>query len=503
MLNRKILSIVLLLSFALALNSCSLFDKTKKLESLVSIGKYDDAIEYYRENRDEINKEDAVNEFEMALDSMYKDYISGKTDSRGVRDYLDDLEKVQSDTLNSYGETIWDDVNKVEASREAYSKAEAALGNENYIEAISFYEQVIKDDINFVDANNKINECRESYKKLKIGEAENYAGKEDYQNAIKLLKDAVAVFGESNDVNSLMDTYQTKYDEYIYNNGASLEKDGNYDEAIKLLSDSINYVSDKDKSNKLIEDYKDIAVQELLSKDNVSGLITDKKYEEALKVIEAIKNKYPDSGLLKKTIEDTAQKFINNELDIIEEFIKKSDYESAFNECEKALQIQPSSSDLNEKKQYVEERLPVSLMKFYNSNTADNWDNTFNFLSQTEKMNDLFGNDYGGSDGFYLFIGSAATIASDYYLNNQFNRLRTFAVVCHHQLGESQSFKLNIYGDDKLISEYTITNKTAPEDVIDIDVSGVKWLRIEIVDFGGGALQTRYIGVVNPTLYYK
>ena len=244
---KKTVSIMVLLSLFVVQIGCALFNKTARLESMINAEKYNEALDFYRENRDDIDKGDAVNVFESALDKMYKNYLNGKTDRRDIQEYINDLEKVQSDALDSYGEGILNDVNKVELSREAFLKAENAFKNSSYIEAISYYEQVIKDDTNYNDAQKQISECRESYKKQKISEAEKYAQKEDYLNAIKLLKDAVAIAGESDEINSLMNTYQTKFDDYIFNTAASLEKEAKYDEAIKLLSDNKSFVSDSKK----------------------------------------------------------------------------------------------------------------------------------------------------------------------------------------------------------------------------------------------------------------
>ena len=107
----------------------SLVDKTNKLGSMVDSGKYETALDYYRENRTSIEKTDAVTVFEKALDMMFQDYVEGKIEASDIENYISDLKKVQSDELDSYAMGIWIDVNDVEKSREAYVKAEVAYND--------------------------------------------------------------------------------------------------------------------------------------------------------------------------------------------------------------------------------------------------------------------------------------------------------------------------------------------------------------------------------------
>ena len=497
------------LIFMVSLFGCtvvdSIFNKTSRLESLVESGKYEEALSYYKDNRGDISKADATTYFELALDQMYQEYLAGQYEAEVITSYVDDLEKVDSDSLNEYGKSILADIDKIEASRDSFEKAEEALEDEDYAKAINLYEQVVKDDPHYEEAQNKITECREAYKAIKIDAAEVYANKNDYINAISSLNDALAVVGNDNELEELIESYQTAFDDLTYENAASLANEGKYDEAIELLSDNRNYLSDTSKCDETIAGYMDIAAQELLSSYSFTDLIANSQYQEAFDAIESVQSKYPDSALIAETYEETSNAFVEYELAIIDSYIDVSDYVSAFDECKSALDILPNASDLVSKQNYVEERQPVTLMDYYNSDTADNWGNSYHLLSYPSYMYDLFGNDHAGEDGFYIYFGGGGqqTVAVDFYLNEQFNKLETVVLVCEEQLGDSKSFEMNIYGDDELICQKSITNKTAPDEIVDVDVSGVTWLTIEFVDFGGTVLSDRYVAVINPTLYYE
>ena len=497
--------LVLIMMFTVIVQSgCSLFDKTARLQSMVDAGKYEEAIDYYRENRGDISKDDAVTLFETAIDKMYQDYLVGNVESSDIQGFINDLEKVKSDDLNAYCNAIWSDVLEIEDSREAYSKAEEAFNNGKFDEAISYYQLVIEEDANFADAQSKIADCKESYKEKKLGEAEQFADNEDYLSAINCLNDASAIVGDDSDIDNLLSVYQTAFDAYIFDAATALAETGNYDEAIELLSDNLSYVSDITTCKEAIANYTDIAVQEYLSAENFSSLVSENNYEAAFDVLDAVQKDYPDSELLKTTIDETEDSFVSYEVAIIDAFIEVSDYESAYEQAKQALTVLPNSSELKEKKDYAEDRLPVSMMGSYNSTTSDGYNNSYYLLSDKTEMEDLFGNDYGGGDGFCIYFGAyQQTVGVDFYLNEEFSKFTATTVICKEQLTDNETLDLYIYGDDELIYQKAITNQTTPDDLLDIDVSGVTWLKIEFVKDGGTVFSDVYVAVANPILYYK
>ncbi len=501
------------LIFMVSLFGCtvvdSIFNKTSRLESLVESGKYEEALSYYKENRGDISKADATTYFELALDKMYQEYLAGQYEAEVIISYVDDLEKVDSDSLNAYGKGILVDVDRIEASRDSFKKAEEALEDEDYAKAINLYEQVVKDDPHYEDAQSKITECREAYKAIKIDEAEVYANKNDYINAISSLNDALAVVGNDNELEELIESYQTAFDDLTYENAASLANEGKYDEAIELLSDNRNYLSDTNKCDETIAGYMDIAAQEMLSNYNYSDLVINQQYQDAFDAIEAVQNKYPDSALVADTLEEVSEEFVNYEIAIIDGFISESDYESAYNECNVALAILPGESDLVSKKDYCEERLPIPLMDLYVS-SQDSGEGMVYLIdgSYNNTVTDLFGNDYDtAGDGF--FFNTWETWGkeekwgyAEFYLDGKFKSISGSAlVVTYYGLDEDEYAELYIYGDDELLYQESVTNQSTPDDLFNVDVSGVEWLQIKIVIYDGGVRHD--VAVVNSTLYYE
>ena len=208
--------------------------------------------------------------------------------------------------------------------------------------------------------------------------------------------------------------------------------------------------------------------------------------------------------MLKKTIEDTAHNFNEYELGIIDKFIEKSDYESAYNECETALKIMPDNTDLINKKNNVEAKLPISLMECYTSSTAKDGA-AYPISSPYHTVTDLFGNKYStASDGFVYRKYETWGIVekhgtSDFYLNGQYSKLSAAAVVVEHAFADD-SCAIDIYGDDKLLYSTKVDNKSTPSDLFEVDVTGVKWL---VIDAKIKSNLSKYVAIVNPTLYYK
>ena len=501
--------IVVSLIFMVSLYGCSvvdsLFNKTSRLESLVESGKYEEALSYYKENRGDISKADATTYFELALDKMYQEYLSGQCEAETIMSYVTDLEKVDSDSLNTYGKSILADVDKIEASRDSFEKAEAAFEDEDYAKAISMYEQVIKDDPHYEEAQNKLTECREAYKEIKIDEAEVYASKNDYINAISSLNDALAVVGNDNELKELIESYQTSFDDLTYVNAASLANEGNYDDAIELLSDNRNYLSDTDKCDETIAGYMDIAAQEMLSSYNFTDLITNNQYQEAFEAIETVQSKYSESALIAETYEETSNEFVEYELAIIDSFIETSDYESALAECVNALNILPNASDLVDKKDYVEERQPIPLTDKFTSATTTDYDVITTLISNSSSgtITDLFGNTYS-SDGDGLFFESQYSYdgyyaSADFYLDGEFSKLTLAAIMAEEPLKSGEKCTIDIYGDGELIDTITVNNQSTPYDLIELDVGGVEWLQIDATF----TYQFTTAAIVNTTLYYE
>ena len=71
---------------------------------------------------------------------------------------------------------------------------------------------------------------------------------------------------------------------------------------------------------------------------------------------------------------------------------------------------------------------------------------------------------------------------------------------------ENTTAELRIYGDDELLFEKSITNRSTPDELFDVDIIDVDWLKIEISIDGGYGWPNDYpvaVAVVNAQVYYE
>lgn len=500
--TRKIaITAVLLISVLVFLTSC--FSAKSKLDSLISKGKYNEALQYYLEKKDDISRNEAEESFEKALDQMYQDYVKGKVESRDIVDYLSDLaEKTRSEVIYAYGQNILKKVYALENSKEAFVSAESAYQDGQYERAIRLYQQVVSDDTNYETAQKNMAECIKEYKKLKVSEAEEFAHDGDYKYPIQLLRNVVSLIGDDSEINSLIASYQSKLEEQVMNNAESLINAGKSGEAIELIKENREAFSDDKKFEEAKSIITEKAVEKELSDSKVASLISDGKYDEAFESISSIKEKYPESKLIEKTYKDAAGQYIKQELAKIEELIGKSDYEAAYDECEKALKNVPDSEEIKSKMAYAGERKPVELMDCYLADEPGSG----TYISKIYEDNEFTDKQWkkykknGLVFNFYpAWVSSERRANSEFKLDKKYKILRA-AVTLKSSLNKGDKASILIYGDNKLLCKKNINNHTTADDIIKVDVSNVEILKIEI---RLTASQGGDIAVVNSKLDLK
>ncbi|MCR5592566.1 MAG: hypothetical protein K6F79_02290 [Saccharofermentans sp.] len=478
--RKNTITAVFLISVLVMLTAC--FSAKSKLDSLVSAKKYNEAIQYYLEKKDDISRDEAKESFTKALDQMYQDYLKGKVEINDIANYLNDLEKLNSGEIYEYGRNTYLKVYAVEKSKEAFVDAEFAYKDGQYERAIGLYKQVVSDDTNYEIAQKNIAECIKEYKKLKVAEAEEFAHNGDYKNPIQLLRQVASLIGDDSEINSLIVSYQSKLEEQVVSNAESLINEGKYDEAIELINENQDAFSDSKKFEEAKNTITEKVVEKELSDSKVAGLISDGMFEKALESINSIKEKYPDSKLIEKTYKDAAEQYVKQELAKIEELMSKSDYDAAYDECEKALEKVPDSEEIKSKMAYAGERKPTDLMDRFLAVNAEsgaevikiNKENTFTDKSNVKYSKNALDYEFCGA---WFRIERVAN--AEFKLDKKYKSLRTAAVLACSLKKDDKAY-IRIYGDNKLLVKKKIDNHTTADNIIEVDVSNVEILKIEI-----------------------
>ncbi|MBR3533617.1 MAG: hypothetical protein IKN80_07035 [Clostridiales bacterium] len=492
------LFIVLILSLAMTITACDLISSQSQLERMISSGKYTEALDYYLDHKSDIKKQDAAQAFEEALDNMYEGYLAGTVEADDIEDYIDDLERVGSNPLDSYGSRILENITEIEISRDAFEDAETLFASSNYSEALLEYRLVIREDPNYETAQTRIDECIENYKTEMMQEAADYAGSNNYESAIDTLNELTAVIGSDSDVTDALNNYYDQHSDYLFQTAQEMADSQQYDEAISFLEENNEYIVDETQYDLTVAEYEDSAAQLLLQSNNVAELVSSGDYDNAFSILNTIGQLYPNAESYIQQLSETEDAYTEAELAIIQGFIDDSDYESAYDECVSALNRVPGRSELVTQRDYCEQRLPVSLDVCFNSGE------TMYDISAGEIVTDLFGNSYdAGSNCFVFYEDNDFTLSiagtADYYLNCNYDVL-TLAITPEDEYtdGYTGTPVFRIYGDDDVIYEQTVSNRSTPTE-FEVNVSGVTWLTLEYEVPGPDYVSVPLI-IVNPEL---
>ncbi|MVX64621.1 zinc-ribbon domain-containing protein [Clostridium chromiireducens] len=105
------------------------------------------------------------------------------------------------------------EIDNLNDSRTAFNKAEDYLKEEDYVNAIKQYSNVIKEDKNYDNAQKEIENNKEKYKEKVLADAEENANNNEYDKAVSLLSETDAIIKNDNDITTKLDLYKQKLNE--------------------------------------------------------------------------------------------------------------------------------------------------------------------------------------------------------------------------------------------------------------------------------------------------
>lgn len=216
------------------------YSESQAVLSAIESGNYSEADEIYK---DEVDGDRALEvEVERALESMIEDllvqYNEEALQSDDVEILLSTIDK--SNILDN--ETIDDAYLEFEgllASKNAYSLAQDEFNDGNYLDAISQYELVSNDDVNYDISQEQIIESNLLYKNQALTLIDEAINDNDFQTAFALLDVTLNELGEDSDVVSAYQDCETAYENYTVEttitSANALMDDGDYSSAYNTL----------------------------------------------------------------------------------------------------------------------------------------------------------------------------------------------------------------------------------------------------------------------------
>lgn len=386
--GKKFISLVsLALSVVLCLSSCmggaqkgnALGAKStdvKRFASLLLDNEYADAAELYNAKiagNTELEAE-AATCIETYLSQIEAQVLSGECDQASAKTKCATVEKVYSQTgctVDNYGE-LTDSVDRALASKVAYNSGISLMESGNYADAVAELSKVLPEDSDYADACEKLESASANYVQDVIKKADESIAEDDYMKAASLLKEATQIMPDDATLLAKLNTCEKNY-------------------IAKVISDA----------DAAFTDYT--------------------KYEDALRIIQAGLQNYPDND------------------------------------------------ELNRKYEYYLEYTPVSVFDL-NTFTVEHggivvYDNAIDNMQNTYEK---------------AFYHSSNMCSDTYDIGKEYNILRGTVAIANISQGSERMATIAVYGDGKVLWKKTdISGSLKPFD-IDVDITGVTDLKIEM-----------------------
>ena len=213
----------------------------RSFDRAFSAGEYSEALAVYQRAAENENKAAAIQaRLEEHIAAIYQDYLD--------QDLTIEEAIAQIQTLNGFPflaeevQEIVSDMNRMEASRQAYAQAEAALEAGDYLGAIEWVNQVIPEDSHYADAQSLRERAIEAQAQLMLDQAYSLLKSGDYTGAFAQLDAITETLGPLPQVEEA----RTEYVEYIVSAAldaaADLANQGNYSDAVARLQQTIDFL---------------------------------------------------------------------------------------------------------------------------------------------------------------------------------------------------------------------------------------------------------------------
>lgn len=186
----------------------------RRFDNALEQGDYLAAAELVDEILDEISRDDAVQRLTDVAQTAYDDFNEGMISFDEAREIVENI----SYGLSTDGLVYLDqELSLLKGSKDAFEAGEAAEAAGEYLEAMTWYEQVIEEDANYPDAEERWNQAAAAYEAEVLAEAEAQADAGEYGQAVSLLEGALDDLPDSEQIENRLEEYQ----ELLENSGNS------------------------------------------------------------------------------------------------------------------------------------------------------------------------------------------------------------------------------------------------------------------------------------------
>ena len=484
-------AIIAATAVAATFTSCG--NSEKQILKFIETGDYDSAVDAYNSN--DLNDKQylsLIDGLSEKIENTISDYANNTTDYNYVTELISAVYKMRISDMDQILVDSSAKLATLKASKDAFEKGNNAMSNSDYLTAYQCFQNVCQDDINYNDAVSNSNSALLNYKKSVLETAEAYEKENNFDDAISYLErnrstiDSEEFAAEIDNKITDIEVKKSEFElEKINTHTDELVENGSYDEAIEYLNSEKNNTDSEIVSLEVSK--KISAVRKTAVVKTASKLKKDGNYEEALETIKEYTDEYSaEDNEISELQSEISDEYVALITEKVTALCNDGNYIKALNMLENAQQI-VNADEFHSMADKINEIKPTYL---YDLKIAES--SRYEVIDSGDKLKDTLGNEYDvgnlfqistSCDGWNIENGSAS-----YYLGYKYSRIHGTAAV--NDISDSTYGKLTFYGDDSVLYSVDL-NRTTATVPIDIDISNVNWLKIELTyDHDNGTLYT-------------
>lgn len=374
-------------------------------------------------------------------------------------DKLQQSNAIEKEDVEKYSEQI----NNLKTSKNNYIDGLARYEEKDYDKAYSYFGKVIEEDKLYQSAQEYIEKCMGDT----ISIIEN-----KYKEKTTLAENATS--------NEIKLKYVEAYEYLIKENSKS---------SIDLNDSEVYQKLIKESMSKIIEESVKIITENI---NNKQYDVAKTNINEVVEYILNISNNKEYEELINTSLKSITDLTITATDSLISTYNYKNAKELAQDVKIAISNVKLSNTytkTLSDKIEEIEKLMPISLLNL----TTRSKDSSISL--KTASFVDADGNQY--EKGIMAYCSYKESYTCTYNLKGEYKRLKAIYGVCSANASNDASAYIKIYGDDKLIYTSEAINWASLSKELDVNISGIQMLKIEIVSDD----LDRYVFVGNPELY--
>ena len=315
-------------------------------------------------------------------------------------------------------------VEALEVSRRAFSSGEQLFAQGKFNDAIVQFAKVVKEDTNYDKAQDYISQCGAKYKETVLSSVTSSLSSGNYDDAFRVLEEASQVLTNDSDISAALEKAQRDYAAYL-------------------------------KKSAL---------------ENGNTLISEKKYQEAISLVDAALERNANDSELTALLNLAKNEYVASVVSKADSLIAEYDYSKAGDIINEALQVLPDNADLKNKQAAIEANKPIPLDTLVMLNS-----NSWKWNDGVPK--DPFDNDYSDSANYVISTGWYPNTYGEFRAYKKYKRL-TVRIAPYTGIGENDEMFIKIFADDELVYTSPIITRKTDAFRFNVDVKNAEYIKI-------------------------